>query len=228
MRWDGDRERLKERVSAWLRALGISNSVYFIEREELRAAASRVLATSQYFASSLFKLLYSALDVMEQDLKRAGLLRDVDEVLGLVYTASHVGYLHLIDQSARLAGPGDNELFWNRVQGQIMPATLASPVTLLRLEVWKRIEHLYREFVPLIDSSGGSVEVAQQVKASLPLLAKVHERGPMWLWQDEEDVRIMSAVVVRLDAEGLPHCDEGPAIVDPDGTETYAIHGEEK
>jgi hypothetical protein len=90
------------------------------------------------------------------------------------------------------------------------------------------MEHLYREFVPLINSSGGSVEVAEQVKASLPLFAKVHERGPMWLWQEEDDVRIMPAVVVRLDEEGELHCENGPAIIDPDGTRTFAIHGEEQ
>ena len=54
---------------------------------------------------------------------------------------------------------------------------------------------------------------------------KVNERGPMWMWQTDEDVWVMPAVVVRLDEDGEIHNEDGPAIIDPDGTQSFAIHG---
>ena len=66
----------------------------------------------------------------------------------------------------------------------------------------------------------------KQILAALPLLMKVNERGPMWQWQTDEAVCVMPAVVVRLDEEEELHCEDGPAIIDPDGTKVFALHGE--
>ena len=146
--WDGDGAVLMESVVAWMKALDIPDSIRIIGREDLPEMSAHPLHPSQYFNSPLYTILDAALDVMELDLKRAGIYHFVNDLLQPVYTASHIGYIRLLEQSARLAGPADNEIFWNRVQGQVFPAAICSPVTLLRLEVWRRIEHLYRLYVP--------------------------------------------------------------------------------
>jgi hypothetical protein len=224
--WDGDQSALVNSAVAWVRALDIQDSVRIIGREDLPTMCSHPLLPSRYFSSPLYTVLNGVLDVMEVDLKRAGLLELVDVLLQPAYTASHIGYLRLLAQSERLAGAPDNETFWNRLQGLVLPAAVCSPVTLLRLEVWRRIEHLYRTFVPPVDTDRGSYAQTQRIQAALPLLMKVNERGPMWMWQTNTDVSVTPAVVVRLDQEGELHCEDGPAIIDPDGTKTFAVHGE--
>jgi len=226
--WDGDRSVLMKGAVAWLRALEIPGSVRVIGRQDLPAMSSRPLLPSQYFTSPLYTTLYGVLDVMEFDLKRAGLYEFVNVLLGPVFTASHIGYLRLLAQVTRLAGEPDNETFWNRLQGLVMPATACSPVTLLRLEVWRRIEHFYRGLLPPSDTNWRSYARARRIQAVLPLLMKLNERGPMWMWQTDKEVCITPAVVVRFDEEGEPHCEDGPAIIDPDGTQFFAIHGEEQ
>ena len=226
--WDGDGAVLMESVFAWVKALDIPDSIRIIGREDLPEMSAHPLHPSQYFNSRLYTILDAALDVMELDLKRAGIYHFVSDLLQPVYTASHIGYIRLLGQSVRLAGPADNETFWVRVLGQVFPAAICSPVTLLRLEVWRRIEHLYRGFVPPCDAERGSYARARQILAALPLLMKINERGPMWIWQTGKDVCVMPAVVVRQDEEGELHCEDGPAIIDPDGTKLFAIHGEVK
>ena len=48
------------------------------------------------------------------------------------------------------------------------------------------------------------------------------------MWQTGEEVCVMPAVVVRLDDEGELHCENGLAVIDPDGTRVFAIHGAEQ
>ena len=226
--WDGDRPVLIDSTIAWVRALGISGSVRIVGGEDLQAMSAQPLHPSQYFTSPLYLTLDGVLDVMEFDLKRAGLYEYVNVLLEPAYLASHIGYVRLLAQSTRLAGEADNEAFWNRIQGQVLPAAACSPVTLLRLAIWQQIEHLYRGFFSPSDTDRGSYARAQEIQAALPLLMKVNDRGPMWMWQTAQDVCVMPAVVVRLDQEGEIHCEDGPAIIDPDGTKTFAIHGEEQ
>jgi hypothetical protein len=226
--WDGDRSVIMETTVAWVKALDIPDRIRIIGKEDLPDMSSHPLHPAQYFASPLHTILDAALDVMELDLKRAGICEFVNDLLQPVYAASHIGYFRLLLQSARLAGPPDNETFWNRLQGQVFPAAVCSPVTLLRLAVWRRIEHFYRGFVPASDADRGSYVQVRQILAALPLLMKVNERGPMWMWQTGESICVMPAVVVRLDEEGELHCEDGPAIIDPDGTKIFAIHGEEQ
>ena len=224
--WDDDSPALAQSASAWLQAVGISGSVRVIERRDMTTFSSRVLTPSKLFDSPLYKKVFGAIDVMEHDLKRAGLLETVNILLQPIYSASHIGYLRLLSQIERLAGPPDNVTYWNRIQGQLLPSAICSPVTLLRLETWRRIEHLYRNFVPPVDTQRGSFAEARGLQAALSLFTKINERGPMWMWQDGDDVFVIPAAVVRLDDEGYPHCENGPAIIDPDGTRTFAIHGD--
>ena len=223
--WDGDISVLTKSAVEWARALDIPSTVRIIGKEGLSTMSSHPLRPSQFLTSPLHRALDGVLEVMECDLKRAGIYELVNTLLQPLYFASHVGYYRILEQSQRFAGPPDNETFWNRIQGQVFPAADCSPITLLRLETWRRIEHLYRSFFPPIDTDRGSYAQAQRIQAALPFLMKVNERGPMWMWQTDEDVWVMPAVVVRLDEDGEIHNEDGPAIIDPDGTQTFAIHG---
>jgi len=220
---------LRQCVQDWFDALRISRAeVRVITNEDLPMVSANPLSPPAFFAGSLYKVLDAALDVMEVDLKRAGLLELVNILLQPLYTASHIGYLRLVQQSARWAGAADNDTLWKRIQGQILPASVSSLVTLARLEAWRRIEHLYRGLVPPVDTVGGTYKQAQEVLSTLPLFKRINENGPIWIWERSENVCVMPAVVVRLDENEELHCEEGPAIIDPDGTEQSWTHGEEQ
>ena len=59
---------------AWVKALDIAERVRIIGKEDMPVMSAHPLDPSQYFNSPLHTILDGALDVMELDLKRAGIL----------------------------------------------------------------------------------------------------------------------------------------------------------
>lgn len=226
--WDNEPVLLKKQAGDLLTSLGIAGVVKIIDRKGLSTVLSRVTSPSEFLTSPFFQSMNCAMDVMEHDLKRAGLYQKLNSIMVPAIGAGIFSLARFFVQIRRLAGPFDNEGFWQHTQSTLYPAAIGSPLTLLRLEVWRRVQHLYREQVPPGDAPGGSFERAQEVLGALPHLFNINAHGPRWMWQEGSTLWVLPGVVMRVDGEGMPHYEDGPACIDPDGTTKYFIHGEEK